>query len=126
MKKPSGNVVYHERRAAFEAFIPCSWNAAKKRKTLGSFSSREFAQNAIQLYYKKYVDGQTTILPLDSSFDPPGRMIGRQEIVKKMKSKNLYTCKDCCIEFNELKDPVEYWPRCLVDCEAQIVTDTVE
>ena len=91
---PSGNVKYHHKKDKYEAFVPSSWNYLKKRKTLGTFHTREEAQYAIDLFRQKYVK-IFEVLNCDD-FDPPGKIISRkEEVQQQILQHGCYICIDC-------------------------------
>ena len=98
----SGNVKFHEKKNKYEAFIPASWNHLHKRKTLGTFYTKEDASCAIELFYEKYVKDQDHVMPSDD-FIAPNKISSRAEQVAHMRKNNAFVCIDCAKEFTELK-----------------------
>lgn len=97
-KRASGNV--KENGGTYEAFIPASWNHLKRRKTLGTFSSHEDAQNAIELFRTTYVKDSGVIN--SETFVAPNKL-QRYTQESCRKSNGFFDCRDCGKEFRNVK-----------------------
>jgi len=99
----SVNKIIRKKHISFTAAIPRSWNIQNRPKRIGTFSSNDYAWNALKLYHELYVKNREIPLEIDYRFTPDGII--------------LHSCESTANEKREEKESVQ---NRIVESEEQI------